>query len=203
LGRRWTSPGRVGLAAGPIDRQVNKALRRFKGNLGKLKFFEAEKGWAMTDSDAIRFLSESRSNLFLGTVDSSGDPNIHAVWYYFDPLRIRLYFITARGSKKARNLRRRMTVYFSVDENVSYKLRGVRGKGRARMVPAGPAVEDLTMKVLERYMKPAHPLTKEYADAVRTGESVVVEIDPVYLSTWDYRGLPPGDLKKQRESALP
>jgi len=48
--------------------------------LGKLKIFEAEKGVAMTISEAKRFLTESKSNLLLGTIDEEGDPNIHAVW---------------------------------------------------------------------------------------------------------------------------
>ena len=171
--------------------------------MGNLKIFAAEKGWAMTESEAKEFLSKSKSNLLLGTVDEVGDPNIHAVWYYFDPKSVRLYFITTPGSKKARNLQRRKTVYFSVDDNRSYKLRGVRGKGRAGVVTDSAIIPSVTMKLLTRYLKPKHPVTKEYADAVRSGDSVVIEIVPTYLSTWDYRRMSPKELKRQKEAAIP
>jgi len=79
----------------------------------------------------------------------------------------------------------------------------VRGKGRARLVDDTERAESLTMKLLARYVKPEHLMTKEYAEPVKSGESVVVEIAPDYLTTWDYRKLPPEELKRRRESALP
>jgi nitroimidazol reductase NimA-like FMN-containing flavoprotein (pyridoxamine 5'-phosphate oxidase superfamily) len=167
-----------------------------------MKTFEAEDGVGMTVSEAKRFLSKSRSNLLLGTVDEAGDPNIHAVWYYFDADRVRLYFITEKNSRKARNIRRRKTVYFNVDDDRSYRLRGVRGKGRARFVTNRKVAMSLTMLVLARYVKPEHPLTPKYADEVRNGDSTVIEIAPSYMTTWDYRKLSPSVLKERKESAL-
>jgi len=171
--------------------------------LGRLKIFAAEKGTAMTLPEAMRYLSKSRSNLLLGTVDEEGDPNIHAVWYYFDPSGARLYFITAKDSRKARNVRRRKTVYFNVDDDRSYRLQGVRGKGLARSVTDEGSAMSLTMKLLARYVKPKDALIRETADLVASGDSLVVEITPKYLTTWDYRKLPPKVLKGRRESALP
>ena len=167
-----------------------------------LRIFEADKGLAMTESQAKNFLAESKSNLLLGTIDEEGDPNIHAVWYYFDSRRVKLYFITAKGSKKARNLRRRATVYFSVDDDDRSELRGVRGKGRATIVTDKKTAMSMALKVLLRYLKPRNPLTLEYAEEVKLGNSLVVEITPTYFTTWDSRNQTAETLAEQKAAAI-
>lgn len=157
----------------------------------------------MTPSEAKRFLSGSRSNLLLASVERSGDPNIHAVWYWFDPRSNRLYFVTGTASRKVRNMRANRTVYLSVDDDsFPLAMRGVRGKGRANIIRAGKRAQILAAKVLGRYLKPDHPVTQEYAAGVAKGESLVVEIAPKYFATWDYGKLPRDVWERQVSAAL-
>ena len=149
------------------------------------KVFAAEKGIGMTEAEALRFLSESTSMIRLGTVDSEGDPNIHPAWFYFDVVSKKLYLFTWKDSKKARNVKMRRRVYFDVDDDrPPYK--GVRGKAIARVVPNRAASVSLTQKILAKYIPDSSPLTKSYLTEVEKGDSVVVEVSPLYFSTWDY-----------------
>ncbi|MDA4121624.1 MAG: pyridoxamine 5'-phosphate oxidase family protein [Thaumarchaeota archaeon] len=167
-----------------------------------MRIYEADKGLAMTASQAKTFLEESKSNLLLGTVDKDGDPNIHAVWYYFDAKQARFYFITAKGSRKAKSLRRRASVYFSVDDDDRSELRGVRGKGRARIITDKKTAMSMALNVLLRYLKPRNSLTLEYAEEVRRGNSLVVEITPAYFTTWDSRNQTAETIAKQKAAAI-
>ena len=155
-----------------------------------IRLFEAEKGIGMTMSEVESFLLECNSNLLLGTVDAAGDPNIHPVWYHYEPRRQRLYIFTGKSSSKARNIDRKPEVYFDVDDD-RWPYKGVRGKGRAKVVGGKERALALSKKILTRYVKKDHPLAFAFLDSVEKGESVVIEITPAFFSTWDYRKLPP------------
>lgn len=181
------------MSFGPIP--FHRLLANAKANTLRLpsrpmpvKIVEAEKGLGMSRSEALRFLSDSRSTLQLGTTDEDGSPIIHPVWYYLHARSGRFYVITLTSSKKARNIRRRRTVYFDVDDDrTPYK--GVRGKATARLLPVGDASTEHAERVFERYLELKDPTARDYIDQVRRGESVVVEITPMYLVTWDYAKL--------------
>ena len=117
-----------------------------------MKNFEGEKGIGLSEREARRFLARSRSTLMLGTSDSDGSPMIHPVWYYFDSPRTKLYFYTEPGLKKATNIRRRSQVYFDVDSD-RWPYKGVRGKGRARVVDARGEALSLASKILSKNVK--------------------------------------------------
>ena len=86
----------------------------------------------MTKEEAARFL-ESKLNLQIATIDEKGEPNIQPVWFYYDKGQGKLLITTSKLAKKTQNLRRKPTVYFSIDdENLPYK--GVKGKGLATIV---------------------------------------------------------------------
>ena len=38
----------------------------------------------LTEQEAKEFLSESKLNIHIATLDENGQPNIHPTWYYFD-----------------------------------------------------------------------------------------------------------------------
>jgi PPOX class probable F420-dependent enzyme len=149
-----------------------------------MKNFEGEKGIGMSEQEARKFLTESRSTLILGTTDADGSPMIHPVWYYFDTARTRIYFYTEPALKKAANMRRRSQVYFDVDSD-RWPYKGVKGKGRARVVGKGAALS-LASKILARYVKKGQPMTKSVLSKVKTGGYVVFEITPAYFTSWDY-----------------
>jgi len=149
-----------------------------------MRNFEGEKGIGMSEREARKFLTESRSTLILGTTDADGSPMIHPVWYYFDTARTKLYFYTEPALKKATNIRRRSQVYFDVDSD-RWPYKGVKGKGRAKVVSKAAALQ-LASKILARYVKKEQPMTKSVLGKVKTGGYVVFEIAPAYFTSWDY-----------------
>lgn len=144
----------------------------------------------MTDAEAEEFLTESRSVIKLGTIDDSGDPNIHPVWYCFEPKGQKLYAFVAKNSKKARNIQKRRRIYFDVDSD-KWPYKGVRGKGDANELAEGKETLAIVEKILTRYIKKDHPMFASFIDSFRKRSYVVVEINPSYFSTWDYGKMPP------------
>lgn len=152
----------------------------------RMRVYHASPGFGsmLDEAQAAEFLDKSVLNLQLGTVDGAGDANIHTVWYVREGGR--LYVDAARASRKVANIRRNPRVYFCVDdERTPY--RGVRGKGTATVH------EDvaLAMPIAERIMlKYTGSLDNEVAaallDGVRGGQSALIEIEPLYYSTWDH-----------------
>jgi nitroimidazol reductase NimA-like FMN-containing flavoprotein (pyridoxamine 5'-phosphate oxidase superfamily) len=150
-----------------------------------MKTFEAEKGIGISEREARRFLSQSRSTLILGTTNADGTPIIHPVWYYFDSARTKLYIYTEPKLRKARNIRERNKVYFDVDSD-RWPYKGVKGKGLARFVTEKREARALAAKILARYVRKGHPWIKGVLDKINTGGYVVIEITPAYFTTWDY-----------------
>jgi nitroimidazol reductase NimA-like FMN-containing flavoprotein (pyridoxamine 5'-phosphate oxidase superfamily) len=144
----------------------------------------------MTREEAERFL-ESKLNLQIATMDEKGEPNIQPVWFYYDKEQGKLLITTSKLAKKTQNLRRRPTIYFSIDlENYDENLppRGVKGKGTATIVEEDPnrivpQADRISMKYLGTL---DHPVAKIITDGTMKGEVVLVEISPKFFSTWDY-----------------
>lgn len=150
-----------------------------------IRVFAAGEGVGMTMAEAKRFLAESRSVIKLGTVDASGDPNVHPVWYCFEPKGFGLYAMVGTYTKKLKNIEERKRLYFLVDDD-RWPYKGVRGKGEARVLPKGQEALAKVEKIVTRYIKKDHPLFEQYHGGVRRGSYVVVRIMPRYISTWDY-----------------
>jgi general stress protein 26 len=143
----------------------------------------------MTREEAERFL-ESKLNLQIATIDEKGEPNIQPVWFYYDKDQGKLFITTSKLAKKAQNLRRNSTIYFSIDyENYDGNIppKGVKGKGTATIVEdldrIIPRADRISMKYLGTL---DHPVAKMITDSARKGEVVLVEISPKFFSTWDY-----------------
>ncbi len=159
-----------------------------------IRTVEADKGVGMTEVEARSFLVQSKSVVKLGTLDASGDPNIHPVWYYFEPKDNSLYAFVAKNSNKHRNMGRRTRVYFDVDDD-RWPYKGVRGKGEARELAVGAESLKIVEKILARYIKKEHPMSAQFLDSHRKGSYVVVKIAPRYFSTWDYGKMPTSQLR--------
>jgi general stress protein 26 len=143
----------------------------------------------MTREEAERFL-ESRLNLQIATIDEKGEPNIQPVWFYYDKDQGKLLITTSKSAKKAQNLGRRPTIYFSIDyENYDGNLppRGVKGKGTATIVEDSDRIVPQANKINMKYLGTLdHPVAKMITDSAKKGEVVLVEISPKFFSTWDY-----------------
>lgn len=67
-------------------------------------------GSAMSESQANEFLTISKLNLLLGTIDHKGQPNVHPVWYVYE--KGKLHLETGKTARKAQNIRHNKKVYF-------------------------------------------------------------------------------------------
>jgi general stress protein 26 len=153
-----------------------------------LKILDASPGYGepLNEKDTKDFLTTKVLNIHLGTVDGKGHANIHPAWYYYDSSKEKIYVETGKQSKKMENLSRNPTIYFCIDDpNPPYK--GVRGKGSIKVH------EDINFNILIaqkihlRYFgNLEHPIARGLVDAIKNGQSIVLEISPMYYSTWDY-----------------
>jgi general stress protein 26 len=153
-----------------------------------IKILEASPGYGepLNEQDTKEFLTTKILNVHLGTVDENGHANIHPAWYYYDDSKEKIYVETGKHSKKMENLSRIDTVYFCIDDpNPPYK--GVRGKGSVKVSIDVNSNVLVAQKIHLRYLgNLEHPMSHELMDAIKKGQSVVLEISPKYFSTWDY-----------------
>jgi general stress protein 26 len=143
----------------------------------------------MTREEAERFL-ETKLNLQIATIDEKGEPNIQPVWFYYDKDQGKLLITTSKLAKKTQNLRRRPTIYFSIDyENYDGNLppKGVKGKGTATIVEDPNRIVPQADRISMKYLGTVdHPVAKMITEGAKNGEIVLVEISPKFFSTWDY-----------------
>jgi general stress protein 26 len=140
---------------------------------------------SMTKEEVKRFL-ESKLNLQLATIDNQGDPNIQPVWFYYDKDVEKLLINTSKLAKKTQNIRKRTTIYFSIDDE-NHPIRGVKGKGIATIIEDPKIVVPLGDKISLKYLGTLdHPIAKMISEDSKKGEVVLVEISPKFFSTWDY-----------------
>ena len=104
----------------------------------------------MTREEAEKFL-ESKLNLQLATIDEQGNPNIQPVWFYFDKNREKLWINTSKSAKKTQNIRKRPTIYFSIDDE-NPPIRGVKGKAIATIIEDPKQVGPLGDKISLKYL---------------------------------------------------
>jgi len=152
-----------------------------------MKILNAGPGFTkpMSEDEAINFLASGRRIIYLGTIDERKEPNIHPTWFYFDPNVRKFYIETSKFSKKRENLNNSKIIYFCIDEsNLPYK--GVRGKGKITIKEDLDFIISISEKNLLKYLGSLdHPMAKVLLESAKKGNSVVIEITPLYLSTWD------------------
>ena len=143
-------------------------------------------GVQLSESEIIKFLLDSKLNLHLGTIDPDRYPNIHPTWYIYDDTKDVILVETAKQSKKTSNLKKNDKIYFCVDDgNPPYK--GIRGKGNVRISSDSETNLPIAEKIMLKYLGSIdHPMAKILLENVRNGNSVILEIKPMYYSTWDY-----------------
>jgi len=138
----------------------------------------------MEQSEVDIFLSTSKTPLRLGTVDSKGDPMIHPLWFYY--MDDRFYILSLKDNLKVRNIRGKKRVYFSIDTDAEPH-KGVKGKGNAMILADIGKAVPLSEKMISKYLgDPNTAMAKRIMDGIRKGTEVMVEITPLYFSTWDY-----------------
>jgi nitroimidazol reductase NimA-like FMN-containing flavoprotein (pyridoxamine 5'-phosphate oxidase superfamily) len=137
----------------------------------------------MTRQEVEEFL-RGKFLIRLATVDSNGDPMIQPTWYYYHDEK--LYLMTGAATKKVGNIRKKSTVYFSVDTEVS-PYRGVKGKARAKVVSDIDRAVSIVKEISEKYTgRSDTPMAKSFVESTNDGSEVVIEIVPEYFAVWDY-----------------
>lgn len=145
-------------------------------------------GTKLSEDEIKNFLVDNKHNIHLCTIDNIGDPNIHPTWYYFDSTNDRFYIETSKNSKKIKNLTINNIIYYCVDDpNPPYK--GVRGKGKIKIHDDVEHNIPIVEKIMVKYLGSlAHPMATSLISSVKDGDSIILEIIPIYYSSWDYRG---------------
>jgi nitroimidazol reductase NimA-like FMN-containing flavoprotein (pyridoxamine 5'-phosphate oxidase superfamily) len=137
--------------------------------------------------------------LLLGTTNPDDSPLINPVWYYFDTVKTKLYFYTEPDLKKTKNIRDRNIVYFDVDDE-KWPYKGVKGKGRARILTAKNQALAVGKKILTRYVRKGLPLFNYAFEKMKSEEYIIIEITPTYFTSWDFGKLE--DQKSLQQSII-
>ena len=139
----------------------------------------------MTEDEVIKFLTTGKRNIYLGTIDRKNEPNIHPTSYYFDPDQLKFYVESYKFSKKIENMKNNKKIYFCVDKpTIPYK--GVRGKAKISLKEDLDFTIFICQKNLIKYLGSIEgPMAKVILNRAIKGESIVIEISPLYFSTWD------------------
>ena len=145
-----------------------------------------EFGKSLTEQEINDFLASRKLNIHLGTIDDNGYPNVHPTWYYFDSTNKKIYIETSKLSKKTDNLRKNKNLYFCIDDpNPPYK--GVKGRGTGRIHDDINHNILIAEKIMTKYLgSMQHSMAQKLMSFVKNGDSVIIEISPIYFSTWDY-----------------
>jgi PPOX class probable F420-dependent enzyme len=140
---------------------------------------------SMTKEEAEKFF-ESKLNLQLATIDEQGYPNIQPVWFYYNKDEEKLWINTSKSAKKTQNIRKRSTIYFSIDDE-NPPVRGIKGRGTATIIEDPKLVAPMGDRISLKYLGTLdHPIAKMISEETKKGEVVLVEISPKFFSTWDY-----------------
>ncbi len=141
-------------------------------------------GSILTEEQTIKFLTDKKLNLLLGTVDKNSNPFIHPVWFLYE--NEKLYVETSRTSKKVQNILFKNTVYFCIDdENLPYM--GVRGKALVKVSTDVESNIPIAERIMIKYTGDLkNKVAKMLMNGVKAGQSAILEISPRYYSTWDH-----------------
>lgn len=158
-------------------------------------------GVPLSEEEIRNFLSESKQNCRLATVDNKhGGPNIHPVWFYYEPQYNKIYINTNDDSKKAANIRKRSSIYFCIDDE-AMPVKGVKGKGRAKILKNPNDNLPIVEKIMTKYLSSAdHPTARQILDTVKSGKSGYWKLLQFILQ----HGILAGEQDRQRKaSCLP
>lgn len=127
---------------------------------------------------ALAKLLERERVCRVATVGADGMPHVVPVCHVVRDGRI--YFASDSDARKVHNLRANPQVAVTVDVYTEDwgRLAGVLVQGRARLIERGPEFRRIRRWLYEKY--PQYP---EEA-ALEEGESVVVEVTPVRVTSW-------------------
>ena len=139
----------------------------------------------LTEQQVKEFLSNSKLNLQLGTIDEKGEPNIHPIWYLFE--NEKLYVMTPKKSKKAGNALRQKLVYYSIDDE-TFPYKGVKGKADVKLLEGTDSNIKIAEKIITKHMgNLENDLARWILNEIRQRNEAVLEINPRFYSAWSFK----------------
>lgn len=138
-------------------------------------------GSAWTEDETLAFLDRFRVPLRVSANTPSGFPLICSLWFRRDGER--LLCATQRSAHVARCLERDPRCAFELAPNEPPYF-GVRGRGMARIRTEG--AEAVLESLIDRYLDDRDSALARWLLA-RAADEVVIEIEPEWLTSWDYR----------------
>ena len=148
-----------------------------------MKFVLADRLARQLSTKEVDLLLSKPNILRLAVVDEcDGLPIVHPVWYVYR--NDRFLVATDRDGIKARSLRRNQNAYFLVDTD-SRPLRGVRGRGTAKVIDDAAYARQVTRENVLKYLGTTRTKTAKKILAMGATSSVI-EITPVYMATWKF-----------------
>jgi nitroimidazol reductase NimA-like FMN-containing flavoprotein (pyridoxamine 5'-phosphate oxidase superfamily) len=130
-------------------------------------------------TEAVRILDNGFFAYF-ATLERSRSPHITTMFYFWDTDSKRIFLITGKRSKKAKNVSKNNRVSVTIDERDAESPAGNRGvmvRGRARLIEIEEMGDVFMNLYLEKYL---HFLQEGWA----LGERVVIEVTPKFIHYW-------------------
>ena len=146
-----------------------------------MRFPLADKNGRRLERKEIEQLLAGPNLLRLAFMDRSA-PVVHPVWFVYEGEKF--WVAVDRKGTKARSIRENPAVYFLVDVGSS-PLRGIRGRGTARVIDDPAFATEITTNCVKKYLKTAR--TNKAKEIIEMGrESCAIEITPGYMASWKF-----------------
>ena len=144
-----------------------------------MKLRQADPELRPMKEDEIAELLNSPIYLRVAMINSrDGTPLVHPMWYHYKDEKF--FAVSNKEGTKIRSLKKNPDVYFLVD----IAERGVRGKGKAKVIDDSEyAVKILTQNLMRYLGSIDSPEAKDRIEIAKTHYSVI-EITPLFMATW-------------------
>jgi nitroimidazol reductase NimA-like FMN-containing flavoprotein (pyridoxamine 5'-phosphate oxidase superfamily) len=144
-----------------------------------MKFRQADPELEPMEEEEIAELMNSPIYLRVAMINArDGTPLVHPMWYLYKDEKF--FAVSNREGTKVRSLKKNPDVYFLV----GIAERGVRGKGKAKVIDDSEYAVKILSQNLMRYLESIDsPQVKERIEVAKTHYSVI-EITPLFMATW-------------------
>ena len=120
--------------------------------------------------------------LHLATIDDKNNPHVVPVWFMYKKNSI--FIGTNTRTRKAKNITKNSKVSFCADRGIKAPdIRGMMGKGDARLIHEKQKVKKLAEEILLRYFS---SLEDKSAQKLLNDTDCIIKIIPEQMRYWNY-----------------